>query len=75
MDNGKTVNFGKTNCYILDDDKLVAVGTKVGDLYYLNCYTSGVHSNVAETQIQRSKEDNWHRRFNLDTWENETCRN
>ena len=61
-DREKTVRFGQANCQILDDKKLVAVGTKVGELYYLNCHTIGVYSHSAVTQAG-SKEDNWHRRY------------
>ena len=39
------------------------MGTKIGDLYYLKCRTSNVYSNMAESQMQKSKEDYWHRRF------------
>jgi len=60
---GKIVQFDKTTCTILDDDKLVAVGTKIGDLYYLKCHRSNVYSNMVENQMQKSKEDYGHCRF------------
>ena len=59
----KTVRFGKANCQILSDKKLIAVATKVGELYYLNCTTNGVYSNSADIRVEESKEDKWHRRF------------
>ena len=37
-DAGKIARFGETSCHILDANrKLVAVATRVGDLYYLSC--------------------------------------
>lgn len=60
---GKTVRFGKANCQVLDEEKLVAVASKIGELYYLKCNPSHVYSNTAKTQVQESKEDKWHRRF------------
>ena len=63
-EHGKTVSFGNASCQILDEGNLVAVATKIGELYYLNCRASGVNSNTAKTQGDReSKEDKWHRRF------------
>ena len=58
---GKAVRFGKVNCQVLDEGKLVAVAVKIGELYYLKCSMNSVCTNAAE--IQRSKEDMWHRRF------------
>ena len=55
-----TVRFGKDNCQVVDEVKLVAVATKLGKLYYLCWYSSDVHSNTAETQVQETKEDKWH---------------
>ena len=43
--------------------KLIATGTKIGSLYYLNCLTSCQRVNVAESVCQESKEEVWHRRF------------
>ena len=57
---GKTVRFGKANCQILDEAKLVAIATKIEELYYLKWQPSGVYSNTAETQVQETKEDKWH---------------
>ena len=59
----KTVRFGKTNCQVLDKNEPVAIAIKVGELYYLKCHMNGIYSNTAETQVQESKEDKWHRRF------------
>ena len=33
----QTVNFGRANYQVLDEDMLVAVATKIGELWYLNC--------------------------------------
>ena len=63
-EHGKTVTFEKTGCQVLDKGKPVAVGDKIGELYYLNCFANRVSSNTAETQdSQELKEDKWHRRF------------
>ena len=60
-DAGKKIRFGESNCQVLDGNKkLIAVATRVGDLYYLNCCLGPqeVHLVVDET-----KEGIWHRRF------------
>ena len=57
-EHGKTVSFEKTGCQVLDKEKPVAVGNKIGELYYLNCCANRVSSNTAETQdSQELKED------------------
>ena len=38
LDAGKKIRFGEANCQVLDrNKKLIAMATRVGDLYYLNC--------------------------------------
>ena len=57
---GKIIGFDKTSCRVYDaDKKLIAIGSKVGSLYYLNCYSH--HVNVADNQCHETKEDIWHR--------------
>ena len=60
---GKTVRFSKDSCQVLDEGKLFAVATKVGEIYYLNFHVSRVCSNAAKTKVTESKEDRWHHRF------------
>ena len=61
---GKTAKFSETGCRILDTKrKLIATGTRVGSLYYLNRLTGCQHVIVAESVRQESKEEVWHRRF------------
>ena len=58
------MSFEKTGRQVLDKGKPVAIGNKIGELYYLNCCANRVSSNTAETQYsQELKEDKWHRRF------------
>ena len=61
---GKTTRFGEASCQILDKErKLIAVATKVGDLYYLNCHPRFHKSHTAADKTPETKEDIWHRRF------------
>lgn len=60
---GKTVCFGPENCQIVHDSKIVAVATKAGDLFHLNCSISNVQSHSAMALVPKPKEDNWHRRY------------
>ena len=67
-ENGKTVRFGKANCQILFNKRLVAVATKAGELYYLNCFSNSVYTHAAETKVEETKveelnEDNWHQKY------------
>lgn len=62
-EHGKTVSFGKINCQVMDEEKLVAVATKMGELYYLDCCTCHVYSNTVKAHPQSPKEDIWHRRY------------
>ena len=46
-DAGKKVRFGEASCQILDENKkLIAVATRAGDLYYLNCCPGFQKSHV-----------------------------
>ena len=46
---------------ILDaDQRLVATGSRVGSLYYLDLANQSQHANLVSVQ---GKEDIWHRRF------------
>ena len=59
---GTTIRFDKTNCCILDDkNNPIATASKIGSLYYLNCYPNRAH--VANSQQHVTKEDVWHRRL------------
>lgn len=63
---GKYVKFSPEGCEILDeDDKLVAVGCKKGDLYYLKCQRIDQEQiHVSDSAINASsKEFLWHKRF------------
>ena len=47
----KTTRFGVANCQLLDGNrKLIAVGAKVGDLYYLNCHNGLQQTNMAQSE-------------------------
>ena len=60
--NGKKTNFNNSFCKIIDDnDTLLAVATKVGNLYYLNCVMS--QSGAAFTTQALPDANLWHRRF------------
>ena len=58
---GKTTKFNNSGCEILNKDgKLIAIATRVGNLYYLEHCRKGQQLNVAE---EESKERLWHRRY------------
>ena len=59
---GKSVKFSETEGAIFDNKgEKVAVASKIGNLYYLNCESlQGQHVNSATHQ---SMENLWHRRF------------
>ena len=61
---GKTTEFNETSCRIVDEgNMLIAVATKVGSLYYLDCESSD-YAHVAEKSHGIvEKEDLWHRRY------------
>lgn len=64
-DTGKTTKFDDTRCRIIGQGgTLLAVATKVGSLYYLDCQeiVGGQRLNTAEMKPE-SKESVWHRRF------------
>ena len=57
---GKIVYFYKTLCKITNkDNKLFAIGNKVGKLYMLNCF----HNVAANCSTVSLNEQLWHRRF------------
>ena len=61
---GKTMRSDAANCQLLDGNrKLIAVGVKVGDLYYLNCHNGLQQTSMAQSKSQKTKEDVWHQRF------------
>ena len=47
---GKVVKFGSDTYQVLDDGNLVGVGTKFGELFYLNCCTTPPSSYATDTQ-------------------------
>ena len=51
------MKFGKTNCQFRKEGNLIAVATKVGELYYLNM---SEYASLAESQVQGFKEGKWH---------------
>ena len=62
----KTVKFYYNDCQILDqDDKVVAVGVRRGNLYYLSCQqVKDDQVHVTDVRLNaESKEFMWHRRF------------
>ena len=61
---GKTISFDKTSCRVYNaNEKLIAVASKIGSLYFLNCCSHQV--NVADNQCHElvTKEEMWHRRL------------
>lgn len=62
---GKTCIFTESSCQLLDDkQKVVATGSKIGNIYYLNC--SEVHEAAHAATIclgSNTKEEIWHRHF------------
>ena len=53
--------FTEETCQIIDVDKrLIATGSRVGSLYYLDCESPSQQANSAE---DRSKKNVWHHRF------------
>ncbi|GAB1600790.1 hypothetical protein Ahia01_000357100 [Argonauta hians] len=62
---GKTCIFSDSNCQILDNkQKVVATGSKIGNLYYLNCCEVNESTHAANSCLDgNSKEEIWHRRF------------
>ena len=65
-DTGKTTEFDNVHCRIIGEGgKLLAMGTKVGCLYYLDYQkiARGQQVNAAETKKPESKQSIWHGRF------------
>ncbi len=58
---GNTTDFNEKGCQIYNaKGKLIAEGSKIGSLYYLNCSMGNVKVNVAN---RKTNENIWHRRF------------
>lgn len=63
-DAGKTVKFSEAGCQIVDvKQELVAVATKEGSLYCLDCRMNPQQANAAEVRSEETREDVWHRRY------------
>ena len=62
---GKRVKFHSNHCQIVDqEDEVVAVDVKRGDLYYLSCRQINDQVHVSDAHLNaESKEFIWHRRF------------
>ena len=61
---GKVVKFTETGCEILDSNKkVIAVATRVGSLYHLNCQADNEQTNAAVNKSKETKEDTWHWRY------------
>ena len=66
---GKRVQFYSNHCQVLDQrDKVVAVGVKKGDLYYLSCQQPQRNlkdqAHISDARLNAtSKELIWHQRF------------
>jgi len=61
----------KTSCEILDDGKLIAVGTKIGEQYHLRCYLNG-SSNLMWLKFRCKNPKKTAGIADLDIWENKT---
>ena len=60
----KFTRFGEANCQVLDENKkLIAVATRLGDLYYLNYRSDSQRTHTAAERFPETKEDVWHRQF------------
>ena len=58
---GKQTEFFETGCKVMDAEKgVVATGSRVGSLYYLDVKNPSQQVNLVHSQ---SKEKIWHRRF------------
>ena len=61
-DVGKTVTFGDMHAEIVNDEgKVVAVVSKVGNLYYLDCEL--IHNQQVNSASHQLNEILWHQRF------------
>ena len=64
-DAGKTTEFDDVHCRIIGEGgKLLAMATKIGSLYYLDCQKISRSQQVNATETKpESKESIWYRRF------------
>ena len=60
---GKIVKFTDTGCEIIDSNKMIAVATRVGSLYHLNCQADNEQTNAAVNKSKETKEDTSHWRY------------
>ena len=70
---GKEITFDEAHGHIRDDQgDMVAVASKVGSLYYLNCepFDNSSVNSTATSKVNRLSGISC-----LDTWENEDCSN
>ena len=59
---GKVVKFTETGCEILDSNKkVIAVATRVGSLYHLNCQADNEQIKAAVNKSKETKGNTWHR--------------
>ena len=59
---GKVVEFdGKQGQIKSVEGKLTAIGTRIGNLYYMDCYNC--RKNSSNISTQHNSQDIWHRRF------------
>ena len=59
---GKVVRFTETGCEILDSNKkVIAVATRVGSLYHLNCQADNEQIKAAVNKSKETKGNTWHR--------------
>ena len=65
---GKSFEFGKSHCNIIDNKfGVIDTATKCGNLYYLNCASSNLsvkenHTAMKYERTERIKESIWYRR-------------
>ena len=60
---GKVIKFDDAGCQILNkNDKLIAVATKVGSLYYLECKEIEKNQQLSVAE-KENKERLWHRSY------------
>ena len=62
---GKSFTFTESCCHLLDEKRnVVATGSKVGNMYYLNCIDElGTTHEATICSSGETKEEIWHRRF------------
>ena len=60
---GKDITFTTTGCQIFDEtQELMAEGTKIGNLFYLNCQPVSMSSGLVAADLSQ-KDIVWHKRF------------